>query len=111
MKENPQKYDPDSGLPFCIFHSDRVEHFFCESHKVNLFLIQTFGCRVCIQIGHSKPECKVVDLYTVDDPEKYQNLMEKRIGEPEEDNDNDPFKPYKKEKVMFNFNNLDDGDE
>lgn len=37
--------------------------------------------------------------------------MEKRIGEPEEDNDNDPFKPYKKEKVMFNFNNLDDGDE
>ena len=24
MKEKPQKIDPDSGLPFCVFHPDRV---------------------------------------------------------------------------------------
>jgi len=24
MKENPQKIDPDSGLPYCVFHPDRV---------------------------------------------------------------------------------------
>lgn len=29
MQENPQKIDPDSGLPFCVFHNDRVEHFYC----------------------------------------------------------------------------------
>ena len=71
-------------------------------------MIQTFGCRVCIEIGHSKPECKVVDLYTVDDPEKYQNLMEKRIEMPDV---SDPFEPYKKEKVMLNFNNEDDDED
>jgi hypothetical protein len=36
MLENPQKIDPESGLPFCVFHGDRVEHFYCESHKVQL---------------------------------------------------------------------------
>lgn len=35
MQENPQKIDPDSGLPFCVFHNDRVEHFYCEAHKVS----------------------------------------------------------------------------
>jgi hypothetical protein len=34
MQENPQKIDPDSGLPFCVFHNDRVEHFYCEAHRV-----------------------------------------------------------------------------
>ena len=34
MQENPQRIDPDSGLPFCVFHNDRVEHFYCEAHKV-----------------------------------------------------------------------------
>ena len=34
MMENPQKIDPDSGLPFCVFHPDRVEHFFCTAHNV-----------------------------------------------------------------------------
>jgi hypothetical protein len=34
MQDNPQKIDPDSGLPFCVFHNDRVEHFYCEAHKV-----------------------------------------------------------------------------
>ena len=41
MKEKPQKIDPDSGLPFCVFHSDRVEHFYCTAHS-------SAGCRVCI---------------------------------------------------------------
>lgn len=35
QQANPQKIDPDSGLPFCTFHPDRVEHFFCCSHKVS----------------------------------------------------------------------------
>lgn len=35
-QEHPQRYDDESGLPFCVFHSDRVEHFYCESHKVML---------------------------------------------------------------------------
>jgi hypothetical protein len=48
----------------------------------------------------------VVDLYTVDDPEKYQNLMEKRIEEPDT---SDPFRAFKKDKIMFNLN--DDEDE
>lgn len=34
MQQNPQKIDPDSGLPYCTFHGDRVEHFYCSSHKV-----------------------------------------------------------------------------
>jgi hypothetical protein len=72
MQENPQKIDPDSGLPFCVFHSDRVEHFYCDSHK-------TSGCRVCIEIGHSKPDCNVLDLYNVKDPHKYLNPLEARI--------------------------------
>lgn len=24
LHENPQKIDPDTGLPFCVFHPDRV---------------------------------------------------------------------------------------
>ncbi len=40
MQENPQKIDPDSGLPFCVFHNDRVEHFYCETHKVTPHLIR-----------------------------------------------------------------------
>lgn len=35
MANNVQRYDSDSGLPFCLFHQDRVEHFYCETHKVN----------------------------------------------------------------------------
>jgi hypothetical protein len=42
QQENPQKIDPDSGLPFCTFHPDRVEHFFCCSHKVLIDL--TLDC-------------------------------------------------------------------
>jgi hypothetical protein len=40
MQENPQKIDPDSGLPFCVFHNDRVEHFYCEAHKVISILVR-----------------------------------------------------------------------
>ena len=38
MNENPLRIDPDSGLPFCVFHNDRVEHFYCEAHKVRLLI-------------------------------------------------------------------------
>lgn len=47
--------------------------------------MQSSGCRVCIEIGHSKPDCDVLDLYTVDDPEQYLNpkdekdILEQRI--------------------------------
>ena len=34
LATSTQKYDPDSGLPFCLFHPDRVEHFYCETHRV-----------------------------------------------------------------------------
>lgn len=34
MRENPQRIDQESGLPFCVFHNDRVEHFYCQTHKV-----------------------------------------------------------------------------
>lgn len=67
--ENPTKIDPSSGIPFCVFHPERVEHFYCKSHLVIQSLMQSSGCRVCIEIGHSKPDCDVLDLYTVDDPE------------------------------------------
>lgn len=40
MQENPQRIDPDSGLPFCVFHNDRVEHFYCEAHKVTSPLLR-----------------------------------------------------------------------
>lgn len=37
--------------------------------------MQTNGCRVCIEIGHSKPDCKIIDLYNIDDPVKIQQIM------------------------------------
>ena len=40
MRENPQRIDQESGLPFCVFHNDRVEHFYCETHKVPQFLFR-----------------------------------------------------------------------
>ena len=43
MQENPPRIDPDSGLPFCVFHNDRVEHFFCEAHKVYLIIFRLQG--------------------------------------------------------------------
>lgn len=36
LSKAPPRFDPTSGLPFCPFHSDRVEHFYCETHKVKL---------------------------------------------------------------------------
>lgn len=56
---------------------------------------------MCVEIGHSKGDCKVVDLYSVDDPEKYHKIS----GPVEEPDISDPFIPYdKKEKFMLNLN-------
>ena len=38
--ENPQKIDRDSGLPFCVFHMDRVEHFYCKAHQVIIIIFR-----------------------------------------------------------------------
>ena len=43
------------------------------------------GCRVCIEIGHGKSDCEVIDLYNEDDPYQYMNMgmnmnLEQRIG-------------------------------
>ena len=43
MRENPQRIDQESGLPFCVFHNDRVEHFYCETHKVHFHLDRPQG--------------------------------------------------------------------
>lgn len=43
MANSVQKYDPDSGLPFCLFHPDRVEHFYCDTHKVFFNLFRALG--------------------------------------------------------------------
>ena len=34
---------------------------------------------MCIEVGHSKPDCKVIDLYNVPDPQRYLNRVEARI--------------------------------
>lgn len=38
--------------------------------------MQIAGCRVCAEIGHTKPECSVVDLYEIEDPKAFmiQNM-------------------------------------
>ena len=43
--------------------------------------IQVSGCRVCIEIGHSKPQCKVVDLYNVPQSQRYFNPFEARFNQ------------------------------
>lgn len=41
VQDHKQKHDlnpgidPDSGLPFCTSHPERVDHFFCCTHKVD----------------------------------------------------------------------------
>lgn len=55
MQENPQKMDPDSGLPFCVFHNDRVEHFYCEAHKVNLWLLRLLDAEFVYKSGIQRP--------------------------------------------------------
>ena len=39
LSKAPPRYDPTSGLPYCPFHGDRVEHFYCETHKVHSELV------------------------------------------------------------------------
>ena len=41
--ENPGKIDSSTGLPYCAFHPDRIEHFFCKSHKVDFTLFRAQG--------------------------------------------------------------------
>jgi len=55
MQENPQKIDPDSGLPFCVFHNDRVEHFYCEAHKVLLRWSRLQGAEFALKLVILKP--------------------------------------------------------
>lgn len=75
-------------------------------------MIKTSGCRVCIEIGHSKPDCKVIDLYNVPDPQKYLNPLEARIDEADV---SQPLVDYYRNgqqggRNMFNLNNDDDQD-
>lgn len=37
---------------------------------------------MCIEIGHSKSDCNVIDLYNVPDPTVYTNPLEARIEDP-----------------------------
>jgi hypothetical protein len=67
-----QQIDKESGLPYCVVHNDRVEHFFCEFHK-------TLACRACCEASHINPECKIVELYELPDPQQY--LLEQGMFE------------------------------
>lgn len=76
--------------------------------------MKTSGCRVCIEIGHSKVDCKVIDLYNVPDPQKYLNPLEARI---DEGDISEPLADYYRNgqkgvvgNNMFNLNNDDDED-
>jgi hypothetical protein len=50
--------DPETGLPFCLTHADRVEHFYCHGHL-------TLACRVCAELAHQGPACQLTELYDV----------------------------------------------
>ena len=70
------------------------------------------GCRVCIEIGHPKNECQVLDLYNVPDPQRYLNPLEARI---EEADVSEPLVDYYNGRQgnpnnMFNLNNNEDDD-
>lgn len=63
-------------------------------------------------MGHSKPDCKVIDLYNVPDPQRYLNPLEDRV----EDADvSEPLVDYYRNGPqgshnMFNLNNNEDDD-
>jgi hypothetical protein len=67
---------------------------------------------VCIEIGHAKPDCKVLDLYNVPDPQKYLNPLEARI---ESGDISEPLAEYyrngKMGDKMFNLMNDEDEEE
>lgn len=68
---------------------------------------------MCIEIGHPKNECQILDLYNVPDPQRYLNPLEARIEEAEV---SEPMIPYGMGRVgkgnnMFNLNNNVDGDD
>ena len=49
--------------------------------KYFILLLKSAGCRVCIEIGHNNTDCSVIDLYTIDNPQQYTNILEARIQE------------------------------
>lgn len=63
---------------------------------------------MCIEIGHSKPDCNVIDLYNVPDPTRYLNPHEARIQDAEDISE--PLVDYYKHPGATNKNmfNLDD---
>lgn len=67
---------------------------------------------MCIEIGHSKPDCDVIDLYNVPDPTRYTNPLEARIEEARDISE--PLVDYYRGHPgahMFNLNNEDDDDD
>lgn len=41
------------------------------------------GCRICVEVGHSKPECQVIDLYQEEDPRDFEEAVGRRMAEPD----------------------------
>jgi hypothetical protein len=66
-----------------VFHSDRVEHFHCVVHEAS-------GCRICMEVGHAKPSCEIIDLYNDDDP-KVIEYNYKKYGDGFQNQKQNPF--------------------
>lgn len=66
--------DPqDMEWEYCGYHIDRIKHFYCTTH-------QSLCCRVCSEVMHGGPSCKVVDLYETEDVQTlmaYMNEMQR----------------------------------
>lgn len=61
--------DPqDIEWEYCAYHTDRIKHFYCTTH-------QSLCCRVCNEVMHARPECKVVDLYETEDVQTFMNYV------------------------------------
>jgi len=61
--------DPqDIEWEYCGYHTDRIKHFFCTTH-------QSVICRVCSEVMHARPECKIVDLYETEDVATFMNYV------------------------------------
>lgn len=57
---NAKRIDEETGLEICEYHTDRIKHFFCMTHRDT-------SCRVCSEILHQKQDCMIVDLYEIED--------------------------------------------
>jgi len=61
--------DPqDMEWEYCGYHTDRIKHFYCTTH-------QSLCCRVCSEVMHAGPACKIVDLYETEDLQTLMNYM------------------------------------